>query len=103
MTLADVTVKGNEYSVYQLAGTSKVRRSHFTGYSSIGFYFAKGDLDLGTAKEVATALKEGNVRVHVGGPQLLRACTHLDVSAAQAERAAETIRQAVPRLTPANG
>jgi len=56
--------------------------------------------DVGTAQEVATALKERNVRVHVGGSQLLRACTHLDVSAAQAERAAETIRQAVPRLVP---
>ncbi len=56
------------------------------------------DPDVGTAQEVATALKQRNLRVHVGGPQLLRACTHLDVSAAQAERAAETIRQAVPRL-----
>jgi hypothetical protein len=51
MQLANVTVQGNEYSVYQLAGTSKVRGSHFTGYSSIGFYFAKGDLDLGTATD----------------------------------------------------
>jgi threonine aldolase len=59
--------------------------------------------DVGTAQEVATALKERNVRVHVGGPQLLRACTHLDVSAAQAERAAETIRQAVPLLATAMG
>ena len=59
--------------------------------------------DVGTAQEVATALKERKVRVHVGGPQLLRACTHLDVSAAQAERAAETIRQAVPLLATAMG
>jgi threonine aldolase len=56
------------------------------------------DPELGTAKDVAAALKERNVRVHAGGPRLLRACTHLDVSAAQAERAAETIRQAVPRF-----
>ena len=54
--------------------------------------------DVGTAQEVAAELKQRNVRVHVGGPQLLRACTHLDVSAAQALRAAETIRQAVPRF-----
>jgi hypothetical protein len=51
MTLGGVTVQGNQYSVYQLAGTSKVRNCKFTGYSSIGFYFAKGDLDLGTATE----------------------------------------------------
>lgn len=60
------------------------------------------DPELGTAKDVAAALKERNVRVHAGGPQLLRACTHLDVSAPQAERAAETIRQAVPRLAVAD-
>jgi threonine aldolase len=58
------------------------------------------DPDLGTAKDVAAALKEQGVLVHTPGPQTLRACTHLDVSAAQAERAAETIRRAVPRLAP---
>jgi hypothetical protein len=31
----------------------------------------------------------------------IRAVTHLDVSAAQAERAADAIRQAVPRLVTA--
>ena len=51
MTLTDVTVEGTEYGVYQLAGTSKVRGSKFTGYSSIGYYYAAGDLDLGTATE----------------------------------------------------
>ena len=59
------------------------------------------DPELGTAKDVAAALKQRGVVVHTPGPQTIRACTHLDVSAAQAERAAETIRQAVPRLTPA--
>ena len=44
------------------------------------------------------ALKERGVLVHPLGPQSLRACTHLDVSAAQAARAAEIIRQVVPRL-----
>ncbi len=57
------------------------------------------DPELGAAKNVAAALKQRGVLVHVAGPQTLRACTHLDVSAAQAERAAQTIRQAVPRLT----
>ncbi len=59
------------------------------------------DRELGTAKEVAANLKQRGVRVHPAGPQTLRACTHLDVSAAQAERAAEIIRQTVPALAPA--
>jgi threonine aldolase len=59
------------------------------------------DSDLGTAKEVAAALKQRGVLVHVPAPQTIRACTHLDISAAQAERAAEIIRQAAPRLAPA--
>jgi threonine aldolase len=59
------------------------------------------DPDLGTAKDVAAALKQRGVLVHPAAPQRCRACTHLDVSAAQAEQAAETIRQAVPRLVPA--
>jgi threonine aldolase len=54
----------------------------------------------GTAKDVGAALKERGVLVHVAGPHTLRACTHLDVSAAQAERAAEVFRKAVRRLTP---
>ena len=58
------------------------------------------DRELGTAREVATALKERGVLVHPAGPQRLRACTHLDVSTAQAERAAELIRRSVARLTP---
>jgi threonine aldolase len=58
------------------------------------------DRELGTAREVATALRERGVLVHAAGPQRLRACTHLDVSAAQAERAAELIRRTVARLTP---
>jgi threonine aldolase len=51
--------------------------------------------EAGTAKDVAGALKERGVLVHVSGPQTLRACTHLDVSAAQAERAAEVIRRTI--------
>jgi threonine aldolase len=50
------------------------------------------DREAGTAKDVAAALKERGVLVHISGPQTLRACTHLDVSAAQAERAAQAIR-----------
>ena len=54
-----------------------------------------------TANDVAAALRERGVLVHTPGPQMIRACTHLDVSAAQAERAATLIRQAVPRLAAA--
>lgn len=53
------------------------------------------DPELGTARDVAAALKQQGVLVHAVGPQTFRACTHLDVSAAQAARAAEVIRQAV--------
>jgi threonine aldolase len=56
----------------------------------------KADPDLGTARDVATSLKQRGVLVHTSGPQGLRACTHLDVSAAQAAQAAEVIRQ-MPR------
>jgi len=58
------------------------------------------DPEIGTAKDVAAALKQRGVRVHTSGPQTLRACTHLDVSAAQAERAAETIRQTLGKPMP---
>jgi threonine aldolase len=56
------------------------------------------DPEMGTAKSVATLLKERGILVHASGPQTLRACTHLDVSAAQAERAAESIRRAMATL-----
>jgi threonine aldolase len=59
------------------------------------------DPDLGPAKEVAAALKQQGILVQTAGPQTLRACTHLDVSAAQAERVAETVRKAVPRVVAA--
>lgn len=55
------------------------------------------DSDLGTAKEVQAALKQSGVLVHAAFAQTMRLCTHLDVSAAQAERAAEAIRQVVPK------
>ena len=50
------------------------------------------DPNRATAKDVAMTLKRAGILVHVAGPQALRACTHLDVSSAQAQRAAETIR-----------
>jgi threonine aldolase len=56
------------------------------------------DPQLGTSRDVAAQLRQHDILIHVAGPQTFRACTHLDVSAAEAERAAETIRQVVPRL-----
>jgi threonine aldolase len=59
------------------------------------------DRDLGTSRDLAAALKERGILIQAVAAQVARACTHLDVSAAQAERVAETIRRAAPRLVPA--
>jgi threonine aldolase len=56
------------------------------------------DPELGTARDVAAALEQQGVRIYAAGPQVMRACTHLDVSAAQAACVADVIRQVVPRL-----
>jgi threonine aldolase len=50
------------------------------------------DPKLAPASIVAARLKEMGVLLHVSGPTTLRACTHLDVSSAQAARAADLIR-----------
>lgn len=47
--------------------------------------------EIGTAAEVATCLREKGVFVSALGPTVLRACTHLDVSREQVERAAALI------------
>ena len=52
------------------------------------------------AAAVAAALKAQGVLVSAGGPTALRACLHLDVSAAQTEQAADAIRRVVPKLMP---
>jgi threonine aldolase len=58
------------------------------------------DPDLGTAANLAATLKQRGVWIQIAGPHTLRACTHLDISAADAERAAETIRQLSFKLAP---
>ena len=55
------------------------------------------DPDLGTAQELTKTLAAKGVMLGLGGTHTLRACTHLDISAADAERAAETIRRTVPQ------
>jgi threonine aldolase len=64
--------------------------------------FFQVEPQLGTAQAVAQTLKARGVLVQATAPQRIRACTHLDVSAAQAERAADTIRQTLTRLMPAH-
>jgi threonine aldolase len=56
------------------------------------------DPEVGTARDIMLALKERGILVHTSGSHTFRACTHLDVSAAQALRAAEVIREVVPRV-----
>jgi len=54
------------------------------------------DPELGPVKELVARLKQRGVLVHPSGPKI-RACTHLDVSRAQAQRAADVIRSLVPQ------
>jgi threonine aldolase len=53
--------------------------------------------EMGPAKDVLTKLKARGVLVGGGDGRVLRACTHLDVSAADAERAADIIRKTLRR------
>ena len=58
------------------------------------------DPELGSIADVVIALKQRGVLVmSPGGSGMVRACTHLDVSAAQAEQAADIIRNTLSRLT----
>lgn len=59
------------------------------------------DPELGTAKDISVELRQHGVLVHAAGPQKIRMCTHLDVSAAQTERAAETMRKVLGKAVPA--
>ncbi|AMV39790.1 low-specificity L-threonine aldolase [Planctomyces sp. SH-PL62] len=54
------------------------------------------DPELGTADDIAAHLKSHGVLVAALGPQTIRACTHLDVSRADVQRAAEAIRTITP-------
>jgi threonine aldolase len=53
------------------------------------------DPELGTARDVQQLLQQHGVLVSSTGTQVCRACTHLDVSTAQIEQAAEAIRKAL--------
>jgi threonine aldolase len=56
------------------------------------------DPEVTTARDVVLALKERGILVHAAGPHTFRACTHLDASTAQVERAAAALRDVVPRV-----
>lgn len=51
------------------------------------------DPKLGTARDIAGQLKEAGILVSALGPQVLRMCTHLDVSRNDTEQAAAQIRK----------
>lgn len=53
---------------------------------------------LGTAAEVAAYLRSRGILVSVPGAQVIRACTHLDVTPTQIDQAAQTIREIEPAL-----
>ncbi|HEY8506553.1 MAG TPA: low-specificity L-threonine aldolase [Gemmataceae bacterium] len=59
--------------------------------------WAEVDPALGAAADVAARLREAGVLVACTGPGVIRAATHLDVSAGQAARAAEVIRRTLRR------
>ncbi len=59
------------------------------------------DPALGTASEVATYLRSHGVLVSALGPQVIRACTHLDVDRDQIDRAAQVIREIEPAMVSA--
>ena len=56
------------------------------------------DPSVGTAAEVAAYLRSRGILVSVPGTQVLRACTHLDVTREQVEYAADVIRQIEPAM-----
>jgi threonine aldolase len=64
-----------------------------SGMPETNLVWVEVDPSLGTAPEVAARLREQGVLVAALGPRVLRACTHLDVTRADVEAAAEAIRR----------
>ena len=58
------------------------------------------DREHGTAWDVEAALRQRGVLIYASNAHTMRACTHLDLSAAQAERVADVIRRTLSRRTP---
>jgi hypothetical protein len=59
LSLTNSSVDGGNYGVYQLAGASRLRQARVIDFSSVGFYFAAGSLDLGSAIESGDNTFEG--------------------------------------------
>lgn len=59
------------------------------------------DRSLGTAAEVAAYLRSHGILISVLGPQVLRACTHLDVSRDQLDYVVDIIRRIEPAMVSA--
>jgi threonine aldolase len=53
------------------------------------------EAEIGDASQLSSALRERGVRIGAMGPQLLRACTHLDVDEAGVLRAADVVAECV--------
>ncbi len=60
--------------------------------------WVKIENSVGTAAEVAAFLRSRNILVSVLGPQVIRACTHLDVSREEIEYTAGVVRDIEPAL-----
>ena len=60
--------------------------------------WVKVDPSVGTAAEVAAFLRSRNILVTVIGAQVLRACTHLDITREETEYAAGVIRDIEPAM-----
>lgn len=106
--LAAAALYGLEHNVERLAEDHANARILAEAFADTdGFELESGEVEtnlvwvsvdprLGTAAEVAAHLKSLGVRVSALGDQTLRACTHLDVTREDAERAAELIRAIDP-------
>jgi Protein of unknown function (DUF1565) len=51
LSLSETSVEGGNYALYQLTGSSTLRKTQLLSYASIGLYFAGGHVDLGTETE----------------------------------------------------
>ncbi len=77
-----------------LAELPGIKLDPLTVETNLVFFDLTGDLDAPTAVE---RLLEHGVRMGAAGPRTIRAVTHLDVSAAQIERAIEAARMVFAR------
>jgi threonine aldolase len=62
--------------------------------------YLQSDPDVSTAAQVVRSLAEQGVLAMATAPHRVRMCTHLDVNAAQVERAADVIRKVLRTLVP---